>query len=60
MGQKKSGMFNGQCSAVGVRLQNTFIISFDQMYAQFAEAIDEMGTCLPEKPATVYDDDVSG
>ena len=38
-------MFNGQCSAVGVRLENTFIISFDRMYAEFAEAIDEMGTC---------------
>ena len=40
--------------------RNTFIISCDQMYTEFAEAMEEMGTCLLEKTAIDNDDDESG
>lgn len=39
---------------------NSFIISCNQTHAEFAEAMEEMGTCLLEKTALNYDDDDSG
>ena len=51
----KSLLIKSMCSC-----NSTLIIHCDQMYTEFAEAMEEMGTCLLEKTALDCDDDDSG